>query len=209
MRHGNTVNKLGRTYSHRQSLLANLAISLIEHKRIRTTLAKAKELRKYVEPLITKSKNDTTHSRRVVFAYLNSKDTIKELFGEIGPKVASRPGGYTRILKLGARQGDNAEMALIELVDYNEYLAGGSIKEAKAGSRRRRPAAGAAKKAAPAAKGASATTKGEEQVTPTEAAAIEAPQQQALEAKAAAVDQQVDQQDAGIHNDNINPSGNR
>lgn len=122
MRHGNKTNHLGRTHSHRDALLKNLAISLIQHKRIETTLAKAKELRKYVEPLITKSKSDTTHSRRTVFSYLQDKESIKILFSEIAEKVASRNGGYTRIIKLGTRFGDNAEVALIELVDYNEAL---------------------------------------------------------------------------------------
>jgi len=122
MRHGNKTNHLGRTHSHRDALLKNLAISLIQYKRIETTLAKAKELRKYVEPLITKAKNDTTHSRRTVFSYLQDKESIKTLFGEIAEKVASRNGGYTRIIKLGNRFGDNAEVALIELVDYNEAL---------------------------------------------------------------------------------------
>jgi large subunit ribosomal protein L17 len=122
MRHGNKTNHLGRTHSHRDALLKNLAISLIQHKRIETTLAKAKELRKFVEPLITKSKNDTTHSRRTVFSYLQDKESIKTLFGEIAEKVATRNGGYTRIIKLGTRFGDNAETALIELVDYNEAL---------------------------------------------------------------------------------------
>jgi large subunit ribosomal protein L17 len=140
MRHGNKVNHLGRTYAHRKSLLKNMANSLIAHKRIQTTLAKAKELRKYVEPIITKSKDDTMHSRRTVFAYLQNKDAVKELFTEIAPRVATRPGGYTRILKLGIRQGDNAEMALIELVDYNEYLGGAGVAsgEKKTASRRRR-----------------------------------------------------------------------
>lgn len=140
MRHGNKVNHLGRTYAHRKALLKNMANSLIAHKRIQTTLAKAKELRKYVEPIITKSKLDTMHSRRTVFAYLQSKDAVKELFTEIAPRIATRPGGYTRILKLGARQGDNAEMALIELVDYNEYLAGAGVAsgEKKTATRRRR-----------------------------------------------------------------------
>jgi len=120
MRHGNKVNKLGRTASHRRALMANLTISLIKHKRLTTTLAKAKALRMYVEPIITKSKNDTTHSRRTVFAYLHDKDSIKELFSTVAEKVATRPGGYTRVLKLGTRIGDNAEMAMIELVDFNE-----------------------------------------------------------------------------------------
>lgn len=122
MRHGNKTNHLGRTHSHRDALLKNLTISLIQYKRIETTLAKAKELRKYVEPLITKAKSDTTHSRRTVFSYLQDKEAIKTLFGEIAEKVASRNGGYTRIIKLGTRYGDNAEVALIELVDYNEAL---------------------------------------------------------------------------------------
>lgn len=122
MRHGNKINNLGRTYAHRAALLKNLAISLVAHKRIETTLAKAKELRKFIEPLITKAKNDTTHSRRTVFSYLQDKETIKTLFGEVANKVAERNGGYTRIIKLGFRQGDNAEVALIELVDFNEAL---------------------------------------------------------------------------------------
>ena len=120
MRHGKKFNHLGRKAAHRKAMLANMACSLIEHKRITTTLAKAKALRLYVEPLITKSKNDTTHSRRTVFSYLKQKESITELFGDIAIKVADRPGGYTRILKLSNRLGDNAQMAFIELVDYNE-----------------------------------------------------------------------------------------
>lgn len=135
MRHGKKDNHLGRTTSHRNALLKNLAISLIEHKRIETTLAKAKELRMFVEPLITKAKNDTTHSRRTVFSYLQDKESIKTLFGEVAEKVANRNGGYTRIIKLGNRQGDNAEVALIELVDYNENLT--ATTEEKAGKTRR------------------------------------------------------------------------
>ncbi len=140
MRHGNKVNKLSRTSSHRKALMANLSISLIKHKRITTTLAKAKALRMYVEPIITKSKNDTTHSRRTVFAYLRDKDSIKELFSTVAEKVAARPGGYTRILKLGTRIGDNTEMAMIELVDFNEYAPsfGKSAKAAKPKTRRGR-----------------------------------------------------------------------
>ena len=137
MRHGNKINHLGRTHSHRDALLKNLAISLIQYKRIETTLAKAKELRKYVEPLITKSKNDTTHSRRTVFSYLQDKESIKTLFGEIAEKVATRNGGYTRIIKMGTRFGDNAELALIELVDYNEALLT-SVEEKTAKTRRSR-----------------------------------------------------------------------
>ena len=122
MRHGKKFNHLGRKAAHRKAMLANMACSLIEHKRIKTTLAKAKALRIYVEPLITKSKDDTTHSRRTVFSYLKQKEAITELFGDVAAKVAERPGGYTRILKLSNRLGDNAQMAYIELVDYNgEY----------------------------------------------------------------------------------------
>jgi large subunit ribosomal protein L17 len=139
MRHGDKINNLSRTASHRRALLSNLAIQLITHKRIVTTLAKAKALRTYVEPLITKAKENTTHQRRVVFSYLQDKDAIVELFGNVATKVAGRPGGYTRIIKLGARVGDNAETALIELVDFNEiYGKGkGEVKEA-AGKKTRR-----------------------------------------------------------------------
>ncbi len=137
MRHGNKINHLGRTHSHREAMLKNMAISLIQYKRIETTLAKAKELRKYVEPLITKSKNDSTHSRRTVFSYLQDKEAIKTLFGEIAEKVANRNGGYTRIIKLGTRFGDNAEVALIELVDYNEALLT-SVEEKSTKTRRSR-----------------------------------------------------------------------
>ena len=123
MRHNKKFNHLGRTASHRGAMLANMAISLIKHKRITTTVAKAKALKKYVEPLITKSKNDTTNSRRVVFSYLQDKYAVTELFKEISVKIADRPGGYTRIIKTGHRLGDNAEMCFIELVDYNENMA--------------------------------------------------------------------------------------
>lgn len=123
MRHGKKVNQLGRTTSHRHAMMSNMASSLILHKRVTTTVAKAKALRKYVEPLLTKSKDDTTHSRRMVFAQLQNKESIKELFGEISGRIATRPGGYTRIIKLSeTRLGDNAEMCIIELVDYNETL---------------------------------------------------------------------------------------
>jgi len=140
MRHQRTTNKLSRTSEHRKALMANMASSLIKHKRIQTTLAKAKALRVYVEPLITKSKSDTTESRRLVFAYLKDKEAVSELFREISVKVANRPGGYTRILKTGTRMGDAAEMCLIELVDFNENML--SAKEeasAKATRRRRAP----------------------------------------------------------------------
>jgi len=136
MRHGKKFNHLGRKKGHRIALLKNLSNALIEHKRINTTLAKAKALRVHVEPLITKSKTDSTHSRRVVFRYLQSKDAVKELFGVIAEKVAERPGGYTRIIKTGFRKGDGAEMAMIELVDFNELYT--NSKEGKTGGRRKR-----------------------------------------------------------------------
>ena len=166
MRHNKAVNHLGRKSGHRKALLSNMASSLILHKRIITTEAKAKALKPYVEPLITKSKEDTTHNRRVVFSYLKDKDAVSELFRTIAPKVADRPGGYLRILHVGFRQGDAAEMALIEFVDFNEAALEGAKKEAKKTTRRSR-----AKKAeaAPAA----------------EAPAAEAPAEPAAEAPAA------------------------
>lgn len=147
MRHGDKINNLGRTASHRKALLKNLACELIEHKRIVTTLAKAKALRTYVEPLITKGKDNTTHQRRIVFSYLQDKAAVAELFGPIAEKVGGRPGGYTRVIKLGIRYGDNAETALIELVDFNEvYGKGkGEVKETTKRTRRGRTA----KKGAP------------------------------------------------------------
>lgn len=144
MRHGDKINNLGRTASHRRALLSNLACQLIAHKRIVTTVAKAKSLRVYVEPLITKAKENTTHQHRVVFSYLQDKEAIKELFGTVAEKVAGRPGGYTRIIKLGARVGDNAEMALIELVDFNEVY--GKSAEAKGEATKRTRRAGGRKK---------------------------------------------------------------
>jgi large subunit ribosomal protein L17 len=137
MRHGRKVNHLGRTDSHRKAMMSNMASSLILHKRITTTLAKAKALRGYVEPLLTKSKNDTTHSRRTVFSYLQDKDTVNILFREIAEKIANRPGGYTRIVKLENRLGDNAEMAIIELVDYNTVYTKDAAKTEKKSTRRR------------------------------------------------------------------------
>jgi len=137
MRHQKKVNHLGRTSSHRKAMLANMASSLIIHKRITTTLAKAKVLRPYIEPLLTQAKIDSTHARRLVFSYLQDKDAVSELFREISIKIANRPGGYTRILKTGNRLGDNAEMCMIELVDYNENLLG-TTEEKKAKSTRRR-----------------------------------------------------------------------
>jgi large subunit ribosomal protein L17 len=138
MRHGKKFNHLGRTSSHRKAMLSNLASSLILNKRISTTVAKAKELRKYVEPLLTKAKDDTTHSRRIVFSYLKNKDSVKTLFSDVAEKIANRPGGYTRILKMAeGRIGDNAEMCIIELVDYNETMVKSS-EPAKAKTRRSR-----------------------------------------------------------------------
>jgi len=138
MRHSKVINHLGRTSSHRKAMLANMATSLILNKRITTTTAKAKALKTYIEPLITKSKEDSTHSRRVVFSYLKDKAAVSELFREISPKIAERPGGYTRILKTGNRIGDNAEMCVLELVDYNELMLGGAEAAKGKTSRRRR-----------------------------------------------------------------------
>ncbi|HRN40881.1 MAG: 50S ribosomal protein L17 [Flavobacteriales bacterium] len=140
MRHGKKVNHLGRKSGHRKAMLSNMACSLIEHKKINTTLAKAKALKLYVEPLITKAKTDSTHSRRVVFSYLKSKEAVTELFRDVAVKVADRPGGYTRILKTGNRIGDNAEMCFIELVDYNENMLK-DVKKKATSTRRRKPSA--------------------------------------------------------------------
>lgn len=181
MRHGKKFNHLSRKSQHRKAMLSNMACSLIQHKRINTTVAKAKALRKYVEPLITKSKDDSTHSRRTVFSYLRDKQTVNELFREVAPKIAERPGGYTRIIRVGNRLGDNAEMCMIELVDYNELLLAekelekGKKKSTRRGGSRR----GGKKKSSPQADASQdATAKQEE--TPTaepkqEAKAEEAP----------------------------------
>ena len=165
MRHGKKVNHLGRTSSHRKAMLSNMAASLILHKRINTTLAKAKALRGYVEPLINRSKDDSTHSRRMVFSYLQNKEAVTALFREVSVKVASRPGGYTRILKTGNRLGDNAEMCMMELVDFNENLL--AAKEApKARTTRRsrgsKEKAGVVKDGKPAAKAPKAPQAAEE-----------------------------------------------
>lgn len=152
MRHGKKINHLSRTTSHRKAMLANMASSLIKHKRIVTTVAKAKALRVYVEPLITKSKDASTHNQRTVFAYLKDKHAVSELFTIVSEKVASRPGGYTRILKIGNRMGDNADMAMIELVDFNEFFDGfNSADKKKTNTRRSRRSTGSAVKAAPTA----------------------------------------------------------
>lgn len=158
MRHLKKVNHLGRTSSHRKAMLSNMAASLILHKRITTTIAKARSLRTYVEPLITKSKEDTTHSRRVVFSYLQDKNAVNELFREVSAKIMNRPGGYTRILKTGLRHGDNAEMCIIELVDYNEGMLGTAGTKAKAAKRSRR---GSKKKTEASAKAETSETTSE------------------------------------------------
>ena len=175
MRHNKAINHLGRKSGHRKALLANMANSLIMHKRIETTVAKAKALKMYVEPLITKSKEDSTHSRRMVFSYLKNKYAVTELFRNVAPKIADRPGGYTRILKTGFRQGDGADMALIELVDFNEAaLASTEKKEAKKTGTRRSRSKKSADTAAPAAEAAQTV----------EAAPAEAPAAPAEENKA-------------------------
>jgi len=155
MRHGKKFNHLGRKAAHRKALLRNLAISLIEHKRINTTLAKAKALRRFIEPLVTKGKSNTTHSRRVVFSYLQNKEAIKELFGVIAEKVGDRPGGYVRVIRTGFRLGDGAATAMIEFVDFNEVYSGKSVsgeseKGGKKRRRRRRKGGGDAETTAPA-----------------------------------------------------------
>lgn len=161
MRHGNKNNALGRKKAHRDSLLSNMACSLIEHKRIETTLAKAKALRGFVEPLITKSKEDSTHSRRVVFSYLQNKEATAILFRDVAPKVAERPGGYTRIIKLGTRMGDAAERAMIEMVDFNTLYsakekAGAEVKRTRRSRRSAKPAAAAGAAAKPESTGKAA-----------------------------------------------------
>jgi large subunit ribosomal protein L17 len=173
MRHGDKINNLGRKKAHREALLSNLACQLISHKRIVTTLAKAKALRVFVEPLITKSKQNTTHQRRVVFSYLQDKEAITELFDVISAKIAGRPGGYTRIIKLGTRPGDNAELAMIELVDFNEIYGKGKEEKKEPAKRTRR--AGGRKKAAAATEGAPAA---QTEAAPAAEAAPEASEQQ-------------------------------
>lgn len=171
MRHRKGFNHLGRKKGHRRAMLANMASSLIMHKRITTTVAKAKALRSYVEPLITKSKQDETHSRRVVFSYLNDKEATSELFREVSPKVADRPGGYTRIIKLPTRLGDSADMAMIELVDFNELM----VKESKPKKARRSRRGGKAKVAE---KPTEAKSEDKVEDTPTPEAKDEAPKKE-------------------------------
>lgn len=176
MRHGKSHNHLGRKTAHRHALMSNMANSLILNKRIVTTVAKAKALRMYVEPLITKSKDDVLHNRRVIFSYLQDKESVKELFGVISEKVANRPGGYTRIIKLPNRLGDNAEMCMMELVDFNETMLA-AVEEKSAKTRRgRKASSGTAKAAAPAAEVKEAAPAGEEpSATVVEEAAEESP----------------------------------
>lgn len=167
MRHGKKFNHLSRTSAHRKALMRNMSIALITHKRINTTLAKAKALRQYIEPLVTKAKSNTTHSRRVAFSYLQNKEAIKELFGPIAAKVGERPGGYVRIVRTGFRKGDAAETAMIEFVDFNEVYTGGKTESTGGGRRRRRRTRRGGGSSSPAATGttAAATTsaKGEEE----------------------------------------------
>jgi large subunit ribosomal protein L17 len=180
MRHGKKLNHLGRTNSHRKAMMANMASSLILHKRITTTLAKAKALRMYVEPIITKAKEDTTHSRRTVFSYLQDKDTTAILFREVAEKVANRPGGYTRIVKMENRLGDNAEMAIIELVDYNTVYGKDVDAAAAKKTTRRRGGSGKAK-AAPAAAAAPVAEAVVVEEAPAAPAVEEAPEAPAAE----------------------------
>jgi large subunit ribosomal protein L17 len=184
MRHGKKVNHLSRTASHRRALLSNMAASLLLHKRITTTVAKAKALRVYIEPLITRSKNDSTHNRRVVFSYLQNKEAIKALFDEVSDKVASRPGGYTRIIRVDNRAGDNAEMAMIELVDFNEVYVKDGAKKTAAGKKRTRRAGGAAKAKAEATE-VTATTEVAEPATEESTPATEEAKPEETKEKAA------------------------
>ena len=156
MRHGKKFNQLGRTASHRKAMLSNMGASLLLHKRISTTLAKAKELKKFVEPLVTRAKEDSTHNRRIAFSYLKSKEAIKSLFGEVIEKVGTRPGGYTRIIKTGFRLGDNAEMCIIELVDFNELMLKDAATAKKTTRRSRRSSGAESSAPAPAAPKAAA-----------------------------------------------------
>ena len=182
MRHGKKFNHLGRKAAHRKAMLSNMATSLILHKRISTTLAKAKELKKYLEPLVTRAKEDTTHNRRMAFAYLKNKEAIIELFGEVISKVATRPGGYTRIIKTGFRLGDNAEMCIIELVDFNELMLK-DAKPAKKSTRRSRRGSG---------KSAGSEDTAKAETTQEEAQAKTAEEPKAPEASADSVEEETD-----------------
>jgi large subunit ribosomal protein L17 len=193
MRHGDKINNLGRTASHRNALLINLSCQLFQHKKIVTTLAKAKALRPFVEPLITKAKENTTHQRRLVFSRLQDKEAVKELFDVISPKIAGRPGGYTRVIKLGKRVGDNAELAMIELVDYNEIYGKGIGEKEVAGAKKTRRA-GRSKKAAEAKPAAEAQLP---EVRPEE---LPVPESQIEEAeKAIAPEEKPEQPDSEVN----------
>lgn len=189
MRHGKKFNHLGRKAAHRKAMLSNMATSLILHKRISTTLAKAKELKKYLEPLVTRAKEDTTHNRRMAFAYLKNKEAIIELFGEVISKVATRPGGYTRIIKTGFRLGDNAEMCIIELVDFNELMLKDAQPAKKTTRRSRRGGAG---KAASAEDTAAAAPVKKESATKEEAPAKDVEEPKAPEASADSTEEETD-----------------
>lgn len=191
MRHGKKLNHLGRKSAHRKAMLSNMACSLIEHKRITTTVAKAKALRVYVEPILTKSKTDSTHSRRVVFSYLQNKHSVTELFREIAPKIADRPGGYTRIIRTGNRLGDNAEMCMIELVDFNELML--NDKPAKKTTRRSRRGGGAAKTETAAAPVADATEVVTEEVEAAAEVVEETPAVEEAPAVEAAADESAEE----------------
>lgn len=188
MRHGDKINNLGRTAAHRRALLANLSIALIEHKRITTTLAKAKALRRHLEPLITKAKDNSTHSRRVVFSYLQNKAAVSELFGTVAEKVGDRPGGYLRIIRLGFRRGDGAETAMIELVDFNETYNpnAGKVRQAKKTRRGGKKVAVAAEQVAPVVEEVAAVV--EEPVTEVAEEVVAAP----VEETVAAVEETVE-----------------
>ena len=202
MRHGKRFNHLGRTAPHRKAMLANMASSLIIHKRLTTTVAKAKALRKYVEPLITRSKVDSTHSRRVVFSYLQDKDSSHVLFSEVAERVAERPGGYTRIIKLGNRAGDNADMCMIELVDFNELYNHEEKQKSTRTRRSRRGGSGSKKSSesatetsAPTATAATADAAVEEEDTTNAAVAEETTQETESETTAEATDTETDSKD--------------
>ena len=199
MRHGKKFNHLGRKAAHRKAMLSNMACSLIDHKRINTTVAKAKALKQYVEPLITKAKNDSTHSRRVVFSYLRQKESIKELFGAVSTKVGDRPGGYTRIIKTGNRLGDNAEMCMIELVDFNDVYTNG--KETKKTKTRRRKKTSSKVEESPAVEEAQVV---EETPTVAEAPVVEeAPAtEEAPVAEAASEESNTDAEEAPASDEN-------
>ena len=198
MRHGKKFNHLGRTASHRKAMLSNMASSLILEKRITTTVAKAKALRKYVEPLITKAKNDTTHSRRVVFSYLQNKESVTALFGEVIDKVAARPGGYTRILKTGNRLGDNADMCIMELVDFNELMLKEAAPAKKTTRRSRRGKGKAAETAAPAVEAAEVIEEAQvvEEAVVEETSAEEAVEEVAAEAQEVAPAEEASEEKA-------------